>query len=415
MGVQGSAITSWSDMYKITGPITLTGPESIPNEAQNRSFMTSWWLNGDTDNLQGGTQIQDFIMSDTGSTASNNLPGADRTVSDPQVLEKVTAEWRLTEDYYVLNQIILSLNKHGGDAAARYMAYKREMAKIERRFATSLNNKLDNDLAAQPDATTQVGTGSTSINPTPLWTYVNEYGATAGTIFDSTDGSMPAGTGLPNGFTTIDGLSPSTSKFWRCWQINYSDSVSTSTVNPGASNFLTALTKAINLVNYQALPYRPGESTVNDALRNPEYCIPVSINGEAYVQRVAVGSQNFFRMDPQDPYYPAVRFAGIPFMRWAAMDTAAIYPTSGTTAPTLGAGVTEMSSSAAVSGPRFPLISKKWLRWFFHSDFNFYMWPTKYPAKQWDTEIHPVSIMHNRLCLSRRKMAMIYPSSNITI
>lgn len=411
MPFAGTPLPNWADFYRLTGPLTLTGPESIPNEAQNRSFLTSWYLNGnDLDNLQGGIQIQDFIMTETGSTAQNTLPGAERSVQEPNVTEKVADEWRITEDAMVFNQIILSLNKHGGGAGSRYQAYKYEMSKIERRMATSLNNKLDNDWSAQPDVTTQVGTGSAAINPHPLWTFVNEYGAD-GLITDAT--GFPSGTGLPNGYTTISGINPTTSKWYRPWQIPYSTSISTSTVNPAASDWLTAFTKALNLVQYQQMPWRSGESTTNDPIRNPEYAVPISINGDAYIQRVMSASQNYFRMDPQDPFYPSPRYAGIPFIKWAAMDLAAVFPTSGTTAPTVGAGVTEMNADKA--GPRFPLISKRWIKWFWHSDFYFRMWPTKYPSRQWDTEIHPVTCMHNRIALSRRKLAMIYPSADITI
>jgi hypothetical protein len=97
------------------------------------------------------------------------------------------------------------------------------------------------------------------------------------------------------------------------------------------------------------------------------------------------------------------------------MDTARVYPTSGTTAPLAGLGATEtgtnsVGTAVAVAGPRFPVLSRKHLKWIMHSTFNFYMWPTRTPARQWDTEISPISTLHNRFCTSRRKMGIIAPA-----
>lgn len=401
-------------MYADTGPFTLDGPESIPNEAEQRSYLTQFWLDGDTDSLQGGNQIQDFVITGAGSTAQNTQPGAERTISQPQVLAKITGEWRLTEDHMAFNHLILGLNS-GGTGGNGFQTYKSETIKQERVFATSINNKLDSDLAAQPDVNKQEGTGILAVDPMPIWTGVNEYGADGSTIFDpDNSGQYPFGTGLPNGFTTIGGRNPTNDKWYRCWQVPYNDSISTSTVNPGAIDWVAAMVKALNLISYKPMPYKPGESTTNDPIRNPDYIIPVSIYGDVYVKKFLGAAQNYLRIDAQDPYYPNPRFAGIPIVPWAQMDTAAVFPTSAHTAPAVGAGVTEMSASGSKQGPRFPIIGKKWFRWFFHSTFKFHMWPAKFPSKQWDTEIRPISSLHNRMLISRRKLAMVYPQTNIT-
>lgn len=409
----GMPLPSWADTYADTGPFTLTGPESIPNEAEQRSYLTQFWLDGDTDALQGGNQIQDFVITGTGSTAQNTLPGAERSISQPQVLAKITGEWRLTEDYMAFNALLLGINSGGNGGTPGFQTYKRETVKEERRFATSINNKMDADLAAQPNVNTQEGTGALAVDPMSLWTGINEYGGDGSTIFDAdTTAQYPFGNGLPNGFTTIGGRNPTTDKWYRCWQLFYNDSISTSTVNPGAIDWVKAMVQALNLISYKAMPYRPGESTTNNPIANPDYIIPVSIYGDAYVKKFLGAAQNYLRIDAQDPYYPNPRFAGIPIVPWAQMDTAAVFPTSGHTAPAVGAGVTEMNADKA--GPRFPIVGKKWFRWFFHSQFKFHMWPTKYPAKQWDTEIRPMSCLHNRMLLSRRKLAMVAPHTDIT-
>lgn len=413
MSFSGTPVSGFADIYKITGPSVLLQPTDFPNEAQERVYLTGHWMAGmnGTDHLQGGKRVEEYVMTDDGSTAQNTLPGAVRTVDDPQVMQQLTAEWKLTEDHMSWNMIMRALNEGGGSTEAKYQQFKSEAAKSERRLATSYCNKFESDWFAQPDTTTMDGTSVSSVNPYPFWLYVNEYGSDGTTIFDATQPQYPNSSALPNGFSTIHGVDPVVQKWYRPWQIPYNQTVDNTTVNPGGLDFIAGMRRAIGLTQYKPLPWKPNASTLNDPVNNPDYVIPCSNNGGAFVHSLAASNSNFFRTDPRDPYFPAISFAGIPFLECSQMDKAKVFPTSAHTAPVVGAGVTE--SAAAVAGPRFPLISKKWIRWFMHAQFNFYMWDAKYPARQWDTEIHPVSTLHNRMCLSRRKLAIVFPNTTI--
>jgi hypothetical protein len=77
----------------------------------------------------------------------------------------------------------------------------------------------------------------------------------------------------------------------------------------------------------------------------------------------------------------------------------------------VGAGATE--STADIAGPRYPILSRKHIQWIMHSLYNFYMWEPRSPSRQWDVEITPISTLHNRICRSRRKMAIVYPTADI--
>jgi hypothetical protein len=419
LAFNGSTIPSWSDIQQLTGPGILRGPQDFPNEAQERTFLSGHWLSSMTgmDHLQGGTRIQEHVMKDDGATASNNLPGAERSTNDPQVMAQLNAEWRLTEDSMAPNLIVRSLNEGGGDLRRRFMQYKSEDAKQKRRLATSYCNKFEQDWFAPPNVTTQEGTTGAT-DPSPFWKYVNEYGATAtfAGIYDATDARYPKSNGLPNGFTTIDGINPANDPWYRVWQIPYNLSdgaeITLSTANSGGSDWIKAWVHAIGLIKYGALPWRPGESTTNNPVGNTDYICPVSTMGNALAHAHAGTNNNYLRSERGDPYFPSLSFAGIPLVACSLMDVAKVYPTSGTTAPTVGAGVTE--SAADIAGPRYPILSRKHLQWVMHSTFNFYMWPTRTPARQWDTEISPISTLHNRLCTSRRKMAMIFPATDVT-
>lgn len=410
---------SWTDTRKITGPAVLTGPDDIFNEAAEPRPFARWLMNGTPapERLQGGAYVQDFVMKDDGGTAANRLPGSTRSAPDPQVLAELNSYWRLTEDVMVVNKIKRALNEGGGSLQARYHKKKSDDRVAEIRFATSMSNKIEADLFAFPNATTMQGEGALAINPSPIWEFVNEYDALPGTYRDSADPMYPEGTGLPQGYTTIQGVDPTTEKWFRCWQVDYDDSsITTSTASPGAAGLIKALTIATQLMKFTPL-IRGDGATVSDAMYDPSYAIPYSINGAALIQKIMQTSQNYFRVSAQDPFYPNPSFAGIPFVGSSLMDTAAVFPTATAgggehTAPTT-TGATEMAADK--QGPRFPIISKKMLRWYFHSDFYFHMWEKQTPYDVPDTDITYVSTLHNRFCRSRRRMAMVYPKSNITI
>lgn len=416
MAGSGIPISGYSDMWAITGPAVLSGPSSFPNEAQERRYLTQFWLNS-PQILDGGKRAEDYIMKDDGSTAQNSLPGSSRSTEDPQVMAQVSADWRLTEDYIQVNHIIRALNEGGGSTEARYLQFKSEQAKAERRLATSYCNKFEADWFAQPNVTTMEGASTLgAIDPYSFWTFVNEYGANSSSLYDAADPSMPYGTGLPNGFTTINGINPSTEKWFRTWQVPYGadGDITTSTVNSAGHSWISGMTRLMTLTGYGPLPWRGGESTQNDPTYNTDYIIPVSTNGNAFVHKLAVSNSNFFKSPSgNDPFFPHLSFAGIPIVPCSYMDKAAVYPTSGTTAPTAGNGATE--TSADVTGPRFPLLSRQHIAWFFHQKFNFYFWPEKSPSRQWDTTIYPISTLHNRICRSRRKMGILYPSADFTV
>lgn len=410
----GFPIAGPGDFIKITGLSVLSGPRDFINEAADPSQVLSFHINGmsDEDMLAGGKYMSEYPITSDGNTASNLLPGATRTHNLSNILEEIIEYWRLTEDYFAWNEILRKLNE-GGGPRARFQQIKSDVRREEVRVATSMSNKMEGDYFAEPNVNTMVGTGATAVDPTSLFMVCNEYGGPNGmddSLVDAADGRFPIGTGLPAGFTTIHGAAPATAKWMRCWQIPYlkTDVISMTTVNPSAHSVVDAFTRAISAVGFRKLIWRDG-ATINNAYNNPDYMVPVSILGESLIKRIAMTSQNHFNNSPKDPFFPASSFAGIPIVHASGMDAAAVYPTSGTVAPALGAGATENGATVANAGPRFPLVSRKAYVQKFHKDFYFHLWPAKQPDRQHDTTIIPVSSLHNRICVRRRALAMIYP------
>lgn len=412
------------DAYRITGPARVKGPTDFINVARDPAPIIQIHFNGMSadEMIRGGRSLSEFPITSTGDTTQETIPGQDRSWSRPNVLEELTENFRMVEDALVWNQIVRDLNSGTGSGGMSYERIKSEQAREEIRVSTAFSNKLNAQFFAEPNLSTMTGTTATSLSPTSLFVGINEYGGpttVSGAIADATDPRFPAGAGLPNGWTTIHGVNPSTSRWHRCWQIPYSDVGPTvSTESPQAHNLLQAFYKAIECVKAGPVLRNLGANAgvAQSAPYNSDYYFACSRNGMALIRTLMqVGQGSHFRMDPQDPWYPNPTLAGIPFIHASGMDSAAVYPTSGTTAPALGSGVREDSASAAFRGPRYALVNKRdGYRQFVHNIYNFYMWPAQVPDRQHDNVVIPVTMLHQRMFLERKRCAFIYPVANIT-
>src|SRR5689334_4257035 len=108
--MSGIPTSAFQDINLITGPAVLNTRDDFPNEAQERAYLTGFFLRNSLD-LQGGKRPEAYSMIDDGSTASNNLPSAMRSASSPDVMAQFTTEWRLTEDVMAPNLIMRALNE----------------------------------------------------------------------------------------------------------------------------------------------------------------------------------------------------------------------------------------------------------------------------------------------------------------
>lgn len=408
------------DSYKITGPARIKKPTDWINEAADPHPILRMHLTGmsDEDKIRGGKSLTEFPITSTGETAQETLPGQDRTWSTPNVLESMEERFSMVEDALVFNQILRDLNAGTGSGGMSFEQIKSEKAREEIRCATSLSNKLEAQYFAEPSTTLHASTGVLAKSPIPMWMILNEYeGPTTidGAIADSSDPAYPAARGLPAGFTSLHGINGSTSKWFRTWKIPYNDvGPTTSTIAPGAHNLLRAFYRAFDCVQFQPVFRNLGAdaSDTNRGAYNTDYFVPCSRQGMALVRTLVQTAQNHFRVDASDPYYPSPTIAGVPFFQATGMDRARIYPTSGTTAPAAGAGVTE--ENADNKGPRFPLVNKRAFRQFVHNKYWFHMWPAKSPDRQHDNVVIPVTCMHQRMFLQPRRCAFIYPVADIT-
>lgn len=416
--MSGTALSQLLDFASTTSALGFSGIEDIVNEGQDFNYGLSWLISGGNDRrVQGGASIRDDLMLDAGNTGAFYNPGYNRTYSNPQVLTNHTLQWAFYENHWMFLDVEQDLQGVGMmNTKSKRVVFKNVLAAKRKRFATNTSNDIEKALFAQPNGTYMEGAGIDR-KPMSLFAYANEYGATAGTIFDA-NGRDPAGTGLGTNFTTIMNVPAASAPGFRCWQLDYSDAAPTTTAgNYGANNLYTAFSNAVKLVNASNMPYKPGESTSNNT---PEdYAWLCSMRGETHVEKLSRSSQNYFRLKANDADYGSPSFAGIPFRYVAEMNNAFVYPTSGTTAPAIGSGAGEFdnmngSLDPTFFGPRYMLASKSWLKPVFHDEHYFAMRPEITPSGQPDAKINVMSLWYNIWCRSRRKLAFVYPSADIT-
>lgn len=405
----GVTVGQLADLYYKTSQSVLSGPMAVMNEAEERSYLLSWIMGGEQI-IQGGPRLTDWILFDAGNTAAFYLPGTSRSYTNPQFENQVESAWRFLEDYITILDVEDELNTESSDEA-RTMKFKDVMRFKEVAYATRINRKMEDALLSQPDATKQeVLASSTVTTPVPepysIFTFVNEFGGPTTAL------TLNNGTGLPNGFTTIENQNPTTQTGWRCQQIAYDgdlDLIATSTVNPAAHQLLSAMSLAIKACGFDEMPYKPSESTPSSPL-NSEYCFFGSIEGVNYFEKIQRAAHDHFRQIPTDPTFQNLNipyYSGIPvkyISRWSA---AAVFPTSGVTAPAVGSGVVELSADNA--GPRFALLGRRWLKCIFHQSGNFFIRPKIVPSAQPDTTVMLAKIWYQNWCRSRRRQAFIYP------
>lgn len=409
----GVTIGQLVDLYNKSGLTALSGPNEVLNESEYRSWMLTWMMQGEL-SIQGSPRLVDWILFDAGNTAQFYNPGSTRTYSNPQFDNQVESAWRFLEDYTYFLDVEQELNQNLSEDAA-FDQFKNVMKFKEVAAATRINKKMEDTLLAQPDVTKhEVLASSTSgtpvAEPYPIFAAVNEFGG------PSTALTINNGTGLPNGFTTFENQNPTTQTGWRPNQIGYgNDGIATSTVNASASSLLAAMSLAIKQCGFDEMPYKPDAGTVSSPLSS-EYCWFGSTLGVNYFEKVQRAAQDHFRQIPTDPQFSNMNmpyFQGIPVKYVQKWGDAAVFPTSGQTAPAVGSGATELA--AAFTGPRFALLGRRWFKPIFHKQGNFFMRPKIVPSSTPDATVTLMKIWYQNWCRSRQRQAMVYPIANITL
>ena len=195
-----TAIQQFNDFMANTGPIYLTGPDMIVNEAVERRYLWGELIQGQASSIQGGSEIRDTLMFDDASTFEYIDPNATLSYRNPQVSSEISSAWRFANDHMAWTDQEVELNA-GSDlnVASLAAAYKRIRRLKEQRLATSMVNGFEASIFRPAIGNAAVMETKSGLIPYSIPVFIHE------TLENTTDGFRGS---LPPGWTTILGLDP---------------------------------------------------------------------------------------------------------------------------------------------------------------------------------------------------------------
>ena len=82
----GTHIKNFLDFMEATGPVYLTGPDVLINEAVKRNYLFGDLIREKNQAIQGGNEIRDVLMMDDARSFQFYQPNETFTYSNPQVM-----------------------------------------------------------------------------------------------------------------------------------------------------------------------------------------------------------------------------------------------------------------------------------------------------------------------------------------
>jgi hypothetical protein len=435
------AITTFNDFMTTTGPSYLTSADQVINEAVKNTYAFSRLLKGKSreQTIQGGTEIRDVIMFDDSRTYDHYQPNDTFVWRNPQVTDYVRAPWRFHIDHMSWTDAEVELNT-GETAASTKVAYKRLKRIKEQRMWTSMLNGFEEDLWAVPSVS---GMESDSGKlPYSLPYFLTEISQNFGGALGHR-GTAPY-IGTTNASTTVMRISPFTENRWtniveiynsRASALtpvgtNWSDINATAltadtvyaqgtTHTPAFSNLFNAMDVMFMRLKYEA-PSTRQQYFENDNL-NRQMILTSRQGVQNY--RNALRLSNDTLVSYQDASYSSPAYAGIDVTYCSDLDTAAIYPASGSpVTQTIGGynGVTgangvftnfgtELGANTIVRAPRYYFVNGNYLTPIFHARRYFKQHEVLRHPNQPFTYVQPVDCWSNLFCNSRQRHGVVVP------
>lgn len=374
-----SALATFTDFVDTTGPSFLTSAEDVVNEACKNNYLLRRFLRGQgpSETIQGGSSIKDSILFDEESTFQYYEPNQTFTWENPQVIENWEIQWRFCVDHMAYTDAEVELNVGTGLArAARHTAYKRLKRIKEQRMWTSILNGMEDALFAIPSNGQMEAT--TGTRPYSLPAFVNE-----------------ESNGLYSGFTTVQGLNPSTYSKWTPAQKTYG-----SANVDNADNIISKMDELF--LDVQFTPPPSHQEYFDDPSLNAMFIACSKAGQRIYTQLLRSSQDTFVTASRQDPAYQSPKYAGIDLVHAPKLDEYAGYS---------GGSNTELT--ATKQGPRYYFVNGNYMKFVFHTTRYMYQHPAMRHPNQPFTTIVPVDSWYNFVCRSRQRQGILSPSTTV--
>jgi hypothetical protein len=188
----GTALSNFQDFVLATKPHKITPTTEILNDTAKNYYLLGDMLKGkgDAEVVQNGKEIIDMVRLKKHTAAGFYKPNEILMPKGMDVLTKLTAPWRFHAGNFAWTDEEVDLNGGGSeDNWVRLLTSFRQAAQQD------IWDSLENSLFATPDTSEMESADGTQPYSIPT--------------FITTDGLAPAG------FTTIEGVNPSTQSNWR--------------------------------------------------------------------------------------------------------------------------------------------------------------------------------------------------------
>lgn len=393
----GTPYTEFSDFINNTPPTFFSGPEQMVNEVQRRSYILKRFLKGKGMDrvVQGGESIKDTLLATDPATYTEYHPNETFTWTNPQLTALISIPWRFAFDKmtWTEQEIILQIPE-GAGRNYRNGVYKKTKRIKEQGMWTSMMGGMEDALWFPPASQQAAMETASGKKPYSIPVFINEQDATGAA-------ANSPGDGLFTGWTTIMGLNPTTETYWRCQrsQYNYNDFGG---INPNTTGLFDAFDNVYHDLQWEG----PGvhEEMFEETGYSSKF-IATNKRGRQVVMKLLRESNDLLLGNRQDPAYLNPKYAGFDILRIHKLDTAALYPGSGSTF------VAWDAATVTTPGPRFYCIDGDYLTPVWHT--------TKYLAKgqlkehpnQVSTTTQLYDSWWNNFCNSRQRHAIVYPGA----
>ena len=359
------ALSLFTDFFThTTGPAYFSGPDDVINDAQLRNFEAQATFYKSRKEVQGGASIKDMILLDDPLTAGTYQPGDAATVTNVQGGTTISLNWRFCRVYIVWTEAEVLLNEGGGasNATTQFHQFKKlKNFKYQQGF-TSLVNKAEKLLVAAAnngDMETAAGT-----EPYSVFASVTSDGL------------------APSGFTTVQGVNPSTSTNWRNQNTTYTHATPYDTDTGIIAGFDTIS----QLGNFQRPPNYQ-QYFQDDNLKR--HVIHTDREGRKDFMKAIRANNDITRAGPQDPSYGNPVFDNIPVRAVEGFDERTAF---------------------TASQPAFLFLNMNHLKLIFHREKFMTMGPPMGFADKPDTKVVWVDTYMNLFNRSRARHGYLGPT-----
>ena len=463
-----TSIRNFLDFMDATGPVYLTGPDVLINEAVKRNYLFGDLIREKNQAIQGGKEIKDVLILDDSSTFQYYQPNETFTYSNPQVLSDITANWRFSMDHMTFTDAEIELNVGGGlTREATKTVYKDLKRSKEQRMVTSMVNGYEDALFRPTQGTNfndmESATGKTPYSIPAFITENCVQTSLDGGGANGLRGGMPicsdtAEHGVVGGTnTTILGIAPGSNDRWTNEVVFY-DATAALGINSGAIGGSTASFNKAKVVQdnttggdfsadglainefsavnvygflnsfdemYLRLQFRPPasyEQYFENVVFNRQKILCSREGLNLYKQ--ALRSENDRTFAPQDVAYNAPTYSGVPLTYVAQLDAANIFPKHATSGDPAGvhtiaeyddaaldpdAGTTELATNVINPGPRYYFINGDYLTPVLHASRYMEKHPTMQHPNQPFTHVQITDSWYNVVANSRQRHGILAP------